>query len=195
MYGGAVGGEGGGHLQGEPRARGRVLAPRGGGAAVHGLVQVDDAAPVRRGPGPHPVVDRVSERERRRRSVSGGRLLTSPGSSWASWQSNIARSLVVGGLDRDISARVVARHGARVVVVGQCSGTEIMRQGSCSLKGGGVVVMEVGRGDEMGRMKRLLVVSVMSMMPDMMRRKTRVIIESRGSAGRTWLLVSVRNIQ
>lgn len=177
MYGGTVGGEGGGHLQGEPRAGGRVLAPRGG--AVHGLVQVDNAAPVGRGPGPHPVVYRVSQRECWRWSVSGGRLLTSPGSSRTSWQSNIARSLVMGGLYGDIPAGVVARDRARVVVVGQCSRTEIMRQGSCSLKGGGVVVMKVGRRDEVGRMKRLLVVAVMSVMPHMVGRKTRVIIESR----------------
>ena len=163
-------------MQGEAGARSGVLAP--GGGAVHTLVEVDNATAVCRGPGPHPVIDRVPQRECWGRGVSGGWLLTSPGCSRTPWESNIARSLMVSSLDRSIPTRVVTRHGPGVVVVGQGPGAEIMRQGSCSLKWGCVVVVEVGRRDEMGRMKGLLMVSMMSMMPDMVKRKTRIVVES-----------------
>jgi len=137
LYRWAVWGKGGCHLHGEAGPRWRVLPPRGGavrGGAVHRLVQVDYAASIRGSSWTNSVIDRVSERECWRRSVSGGRLLASPGSSWSSWQSDIAGSLMVRGLYRDIATRVVTRHRAGVVVVRQCARREIMRQSSGSLK-------------------------------------------------------------
>ena len=71
LDGGAVGGQGGVRL-----------GQAGHGGAVHRLVQVDAAAAVGAGPGPHPIIDGVAmgaERDRGGGGVPGGALLACPG--------------------------------------------------------------------------------------------------------------------
>ena len=76
LDGGAVGGQGGVRL-----------GHAGHGGAVYRLVQVDAAAAVGAGPGPHPVIDGVTvgaERDGGRGGVPGGALLACPGGTGAS---------------------------------------------------------------------------------------------------------------
>lgn len=103
-------------MHGEAGAGSRILPSRSG--AVHGLVQVDNAASIRRCSWTYTIVDRISQRESWRRSVSCGRLLTCPRSSRTTWQSNITWALVVGGLNWNITSGVVAGDRAGVMVVG-----------------------------------------------------------------------------
>ena len=87
-------------------------------------------------------------------------MLTSPRCSRTSRECDIARPLLLLGLlgcwDVRPSGSVVARHRARVVWMGKGSRGVDSRPLEC----GWVVVVEVGRGDQVSRVEGLLVMVV-----------------------------------
>ena len=132
-------------------------------SSVHGFVQVHTAAPVSTGPWSNTIVDGitvVAEREGRRGGIAGG-LLTRPGRSWSPWKGHIPWSLLLLWLLGcwDVGPTivgVVAGHRARVMWMGQSSrGVD-----SRTLESRAMVVVEVGWGDEVSGVERLLVVVV-----------------------------------
>ena len=75
-----------------------------------------------------------------------------------------------------------------VVGVGQSSGREVVRQRSCALEGSGVEVVEVGRGDQVDGVERLLEAVGGTEMVQV--RQSPSLVEGGGSAGRAGLFES-----